>query len=125
LLLPEGPQRVLRFKRQPAFHCPLPTLLLSASPASHSRVAASATASPTFSSGKLCVGYRGVCTSLRTEKRDRCRRSDDVWSTTTYTQFATWAAVTNRYRSLRYGCLKWVRRPFKALATGSERQNAV
>src|SRR6516225_6987682 len=54
LFLPEGPQRVLRFKRQPAFHCPLPTLLLSASPASHSRVTTYAIKSLPFYSGN-CV----------------------------------------------------------------------
>ena len=48
-----------------------------------------------------------------------------MWSTTTYTQFATWAAVTIRCRLLRYGCLKWVRRLFEALATGIAWQNAV
>ena len=78
LFLPEGPQRVLRFKRQPAFHCPLPTLLLGASPASHSRGATCAIKSPAFYSGKLCVGFRSLCAPLRTEKHDRCRKSAEV-----------------------------------------------
>jgi len=58
------------------------------------------------------------------EKRGLCRKSADVWSVTTYTQFATWAAVTIRCHWLPYGCLKWVRHLFDALAAGIEKDAA-
>ena len=46
--------------------------------------------------GKLCVGRRDGSAPLRTEKRDRCRRSTNACSAIAYTQFATWAALTSR-----------------------------
>src|ERR1700749_2189456 len=60
--------------------------------------------------GKLCVGVRTINASLRTDSaRVPPGKSATLYDATTYTQFATWAAQTNRCRQPLYGCLKWVR----------------
>src|SRR6201990_117460 len=76
--------------------------------------------------GKLCVGRSASHTSLRTDSaRVPPCKSARLYDATTYTQFATWAAHTVRCREPMYGCLKWVRRSFSALATNANRNAAV
>src|SRR5580765_2634028 len=76
--------------------------------------------------GKLCVGRSTTHASLRTDSAcvPPCK-SAKLYDATTYTQFATWAAHTVRCREPMYGCLKRVRRTFKALATHANRRAAV
>jgi hypothetical protein len=52
-------------------------------------------------------------------------KSTDRYGTTTYTQFATWAAHTIRCRWPLYGCLKRVKLVFEALATNTGQGTAV
>jgi len=75
--------------------------------------------------GKLCVGFRAIRASLRTDsaRAPPCKNAT-LYDATTYTQFATWAAHAIRCRRLMYGCLKWVRRLFEALATSSNQGTA-
>ncbi len=76
--------------------------------------------------GKLCVGFRAIRAPLRTDSaRVPPGKSATLYDATTYTQFATWAARTIRCRWLMYGCLKWVRRSFSALATHTNKGVAV
>ncbi|MDR6384832.1 hypothetical protein J2802_005265 [Paraburkholderia caribensis] len=76
--------------------------------------------------GKLCVGFRAIRAPLRTDSARVPRgKSATLYDATTYTQFATWAARTIRCRWLMYGCLKWVRRSFSALATHTDKGVAV
>ncbi len=54
--------------------------------------------------GKLCVGFRAIRASLRTDStRVPPCKSAKPYDATTYTQFATWAAHTIRCRLLGYG----------------------
>jgi hypothetical protein len=89
LLPSHGPPTAPSCLRQGSSRCPLPTPRINASLASRSRVAARAINLHAFYIGKLCVGFRAVRASLRTGKQGRCRKSADVCSATTYTQFAT------------------------------------
>src|SRR6266702_2457272 len=76
--------------------------------------------------GKLCVGRSDTHASLRTDSaRVPPCKSANVYDATTYTQFATWAAHAIRCRLPLCGCLKWVRRVFKALATNANKDVAV
>ncbi|BCF89347.1 hypothetical protein PPGU16_24140 [Paraburkholderia largidicola] len=52
-------------------------------------------------------------------------KSPRLYAATTYTQFATWAAATIRCRWFVYGCVKWVRRTFRALAKHANKDVAV
>src|SRR6266702_7701034 len=76
--------------------------------------------------GKLCVGCSTAHASLRTNSaRVPPCKSANLYAATTYTQFATWAAVAVRWRKPMYGCLKWVRRLNDALATNLCKRAAV
>src|SRR6201997_2247561 len=76
--------------------------------------------------GKLCVGRSASHASLRTgSTRIPPCKSARLYDATTYTQFATWAAQTIRCRLSLWGCLKRVRRQFKALATHANKKAAV
>src|ERR1700747_2660577 len=76
--------------------------------------------------GKLCVGRSASHASLRTDStRILPCKSARLYDATTYTQFATWAAETIRCRLPKFGCLKWVRRSFEALATNANKDVAV
>src|SRR5690349_6460659 len=125
--LPEGPQRFLRFTRQSHHSCSLPALLLSASPASRTRVSACLTRQSTAAQAANCVpALRAPHASLQTNcaRAPPCK-SANVYVGKTYTQFATWAAYAIRWRLPTYGCLKWVRRRFGALATGTDQGTGV
>src|SRR5690349_322736 len=100
---------------------------MSASPASPTRVSARRARQPTAAQVANCVSALGAShASLRTDstRMPPCR-SARLYDATTYTQFATWAAHTIRCRRLMYGCLKWVRRAFEALATRTDLGTAV
>src|SRR5690349_3638302 len=117
--LPEGPQRFLRFTRQSHHSCSLPALLLSASPASRTRVSACLTRQSTAAQVANCVSALGAPhASLQTNcaRAPPCK-SANVYVGKTYTQFATWAAHTIRWRLPGYRYSKRVRRLFGALAT--------
>src|SRR5690349_21923333 len=103
--LPEGPQRFLRFTRQSHHSCSLPALLLSASPASRTRVSACLTRQSTAAQVANCVSALGAPhASLQTDSaRVPPCKSARLYDATTYTQFATWAAYTVRSRSTWYG----------------------
>ena len=74
-----------------------------------------------------CVSALGAPhASLQTDSaRAPPGKNAKLYDATTYTQFATWAAHTIRCRWLMYGCLKWVRRSFEALATGTTQGTGV
>ena len=126
MFLPEGPQRVLRFTRQPRDSCLLPTLLRCASPASRTRVGARHARYSTAAQVANCVGRSASHASLRTDSaRVPLCESAALYDATTYTQFATWAAHTIRCRWPVHGYSKRVRRSFIALATHANRDVTV
>ncbi len=121
-----APKRFLRFIRQSRHSCSLPALLRCASPASRTCASARRARQATAAQVANCVS--ALCAPHASLQTDCARappgKSAKPYDATTYTQFATWAALTIRCRLTGYGYLKWVRRLFEALATSTNQDTA-